>query len=259
MPNPQDAQAAFQRLLDIMDDLRAKCPWDREQDAASLRKLTIEETYELADAIDEGDWDELKKEVGDLFLHLVFYSKLGEERGDFDVTDVLNSVCEKLIRRHPHIYGDVDATDSKTVKANWEAIKLKEKGAERRSVLQGVPKSLPAMVKAFRIQEKVQGVGFDWPDEAGVWAKVQEELAEMREAANPQDEAMELGDVLFALVNYAKHRGLDPEQALAQSNAKFVRRFQAMEALVEADGREISAMKLEDWDRLWNQVKATEV
>jgi len=258
MPNPQDAQAAFQRLLDIMDDLRAKCTCDREQAAASLRKLTIDETYELADAIDEGDWDELKKEVGDLFLHLVFYSKLGEERGDFDVTDVLNSVCEKLIRRHPHIYGDVDATDSKTVKANWEAIKLKEKGAERRSVLQGVPKSLPAMVKAFRIQEKVQGVGFDWPDEAGVWAKVQEELVEMREAANPQDEAMELGDVLFALVNYAKHRGLDPEQALAQSNAKFVRRFQAMEALVEADGREISAMKLEDWDRLWNQVKATE-
>lgn len=258
MPNPQDAQAAFQRLLDIMDDLRAKCPWDREQDAASLRKLTIEETYELADAIDEGNWDELKKEVGDLFLHLVFYSKLGEERGDFDVTDVLNSVCEKLIRRHPHIYGQVHATDSKTVKANWEAIKLQEKGQERRSVLQGVPNSLPAIVKAFRIQEKVQGVGFDWPDEAGVWAKVQEELVEMREAPNSEHEAMELGDVLFALVNYAKHRGLDPEQALAKSNAKFVLRFQAMEALVEADGREISTMKLEDWDRLWKQVKATE-
>jgi len=258
MPNSQDAQAAFQRLLDIMDDLRAKCPWDREQDAASLRKLTIEETYELADAIDEGNWDELKTEVGDLFLHLVFYSKLGEERGAFDVTDVLNSVCEKLIRRHPHIYGDVNATDTKTVKANWEAIKLQEKGEERRSVLQGVPNSLPAMVKAFRIQEKVQGVGFDWPDEAGVWAKVQEELVEMREAPNSEHEAMELGDVLFALVNYAKHRGLDPEQALAKSNAKFVRRFQAMEAVVLAQDLEISAMKLEDWDRLWKQVKATE-
>jgi XTP/dITP diphosphohydrolase len=258
MANPSEAQAAFLRLLGIMDDLRTKCPWDREQTAESLRKLTIEETYELADAIDAGDWEELKKELGDLFLHLVFYSKLGEERGAFDVTEVLHGVCEKLIRRHPHIYGDVEATDSKAVKANWEAIKLQEKGAKRKSVLEGVPKALPAMVKAYRMQEKVQGVGFDWPDGEGVWAKVQEELQEMREATTVESETMELGDVLFALVNYAKHRGLDPEQALALSNAKFARRFQAMEALVVQEGGSVSEMDLDAWEALWQRVKATE-
>lgn len=258
MANPSEAQAAFQRLLGIMDDLRAKCPWDREQTAESLRKLTIEETYELADAIDSGDWDELKKELGDLFLHLVFYSKLGEERGAFDVTDVLHGVCEKLIRRHPHIYGSVEANDSETVKANWEAIKLQEKGASRTSVLEGVPKALPAMVKAYRMQEKVQGVGFDWPDGEGVWSKVQEELDELRNAATPEDEAMELGDVLFALVNYAKHRGLDPEQALALSNAKFARRFQSMEDMLLEEGHSISKMDLEGWERLWQRVKSQE-
>lgn len=258
MANLSDAQAAFQRLLGIMDDLRTQCPWDREQTAESLRKLTIEETYELADAIDAGDWEELKNELGDLFLHLVFYSKLGEERGAFDVTDVLHGVCEKLIRRHPHIYGDVEATDSKAVKANWEAIKLKEKGSKLKSVLEGVPKALPAMVKAYRMQEKVQGVGFDWPDGEGVWAKVQEELQEMREATTVEDETMELGDVLFALVNYAKHRGLDPEQALALSNAKFARRFKAMETLVLKEGGAVSEMDLDAWEALWQRVKATE-
>ncbi len=196
--------------------------------------------------------------MGDLFLHLVFYSKLGEERGAFDVTDVLHGVCEKLIRRHPHIYGSVEANDSETVKANWEAIKLQEKGASRTSVLEGVPKALPAMVKAYRMQEKVQGVGFDWPDGEGVWSKVQEELDELRNAATPEDEAMELGDVLFALVNYAKHRGLDPEQALALSNAKFARRFQSMEDMLLEEGHSISKMDLEGWERLWQRVKSQE-
>ncbi len=258
MANPSEAQAAFQRLLEIMGDLRSKCPWDREQTAESLRKLTIEETYELADAIDAGDWDEIKKELGDLFLHLVFYSKLGEERGAFDVTEVLHGVCEKLIRRHPHIYGEVKAADSQTVKANWEAIKLQEQGSQRASVLEGVPKALPALVKAYRMQEKVQGVGFDWPDGDGVWEKVQEELAELRAAETPEDEAMEMGDVLFALVNYAKHRGLDPEQALARSNAKFTRRFQAMETLIRAEGHAIPDMDLASWEVLWQRVKAQE-
>ena len=258
MPHPNEAQAAFQRLLTIMDELREKCPWDREQTAETLRKLTIEETYELADAIDQGDWNELKKELGDLFLHLVFYSKLGAERGAFDVADVLHGVCEKLIRRHPHIYGDIEAKDSQAVKANWEAIKLKEKGTGRSSVLEGVPKALPALVKAYRMQEKVQGVGFDWPNAEGVWAKVEEELHEMRTAPDAASESMELGDVLFALVNYAKHRGLDPEHSLAMSNAKFVRRFQAMEEMLSAEGRTPVGVDLVALEVLWQRVKATE-
>lgn len=260
MPDFQAAQQAFARLLTIMDELREGCPWDREQTFESLRILTIEETYELADAIDSKDFEELKKELGDLFLHLVFYAKMAEEKKEFDVADVLNTVCDKLIRRHPHIYGDVKASDTKAVKANWEAIKLQEKGqsAASKSVLEGVPKTLPALVKAYRMQEKVAGVGFDWSDASDVWAKVEEELAELQAADNPADEMMEFGDVLFSLVNYARHRGLDPEAALAMSNNKFVDRFKGMERRIAEQSLDITAMELSQWENLWQAVKTDE-
>jgi XTP/dITP diphosphohydrolase len=258
-PDRTAALAAFGRLLDIMDDLRAQCPWDRVQTEQTLRILTLEEAYELADAIDSGDWPELGKELGDLFLHLVFYSKIASEQGHFDVADVLNGVCDKLVRRHPHIYGDVRADDADAVKANWEAIKLAEKGsATQKSVLEGVPNSLPALVKAYRMQDKVRGVGFDWPSTDGVWAKVEEELAELRTAESPEHAQEELGDLMFALVNYARHQGWDPEQALARANDKFKRRFQAMEAILEARGDSNAKQSLEVWDELWNQVKRNE-
>jgi len=216
---------AFQRLLTIMDDLREKCPWDRKQTFQSLRRLTIEETYELADAILNEDIDEIKEEVGDIMLHMVFYAKIASETGDFDIADALNSVCDKLVERHPHIYGEVIANTEEEVKANWEKIKL-AKG--KKSVLEGVPNSLPAMVKASRIQEKVRGVGFDWENKEQVWDKVNEEIAELKVEVDSQSTQIEdeFGDVLFSLINYARFLGIDPEAALERTNRKFIKRFQ---------------------------------
>ncbi len=243
---------AFQRLLNIMDELREQCPWDRKQTIESLRPMTIEETHELADAILEGNMDELKGELGDLFLHLVFYCKIGEEKALFDVQSVLDQVCEKLIRRHPHIYGDVQVRDEGDVKRNWEQIKLQE---GRKSVLQGVPKSLPAVTKAVRIQEKVAQVGFDWPDKAQVWAKVQEEIGEFRAAeatGNPEEMADEFGDILFALVNYARFSGIDPEAALERTNRKFMHRFRYIE---DNAPKPLTDMTLAEMDLLWERAK----
>ena len=248
---------SFDRLLTIMDDLREKCPWDCEQTIDTLRKLTIEETYELVDAIDSGDWFQLKGELGDLFLHLVFYSKIASENNHFTVSDVLNEICDKLVHRHPHVYANTEADSSEKVKENWEAIKIKEKGAKGKSVLEGVPKSLPALVKAYRIQEKVQGVGFDWPDAESVWAKVEEELKELRNPSSRENELMELGDVMFSLVNYAKHRGLDPEQALSLSNAKFLKRFQKMEEMLPKNKKYTIGVKIEECNDLWDKAKKT--
>jgi XTP/dITP diphosphohydrolase len=243
--------SAFARLLDIMDDLRAKCPWDKKQTLESLRPLTIEETYELADAILNNDMDELKGELGDIFLHLVFYAKIASEQGAFDVADVLNAICEKLIHRHPHIYGDVKVENEEDVKRNWEQLKLQE---GKTSVLQGVPVSLPAVVKAWRIQEKAGKVGFEWDDPADVWAKVQEELQELLEA--PADKkAEEFGDVMFALINYARYIGVDPETALEKTNRKFIRRFQYIEQHAPAP---LKDMSLEAMDALWNEAKKEE-
>lgn len=262
MPNSsrEDQLEAFGRLLDIMDDLREKCPWDREQTMESLRQLTIEETYELADAIIDNDLDEVRKELGDILLHMVFYSKIGNEKGAFDVTDVLHGICDKLVHRHPHIYGDTEANDAETVLQNWEKIKLKE-GAKK-SVLDGVPRSLPAMVKATRIQEKVRGVGFDWNDAAPVWAKVFEELEELREEVerDPSSERVEqeLGDAFFALINYARFIDVTPENALERTNKKFIKRFQWMEERVRLDGRSVSDLKLADWDHYWEKSKQQE-
>lgn len=252
--------AAFDRLLTIMDELRAQCPWDRKQTFASLRHLTIEETYELADAIREADWDEVKKETGDLLLHMVFYAKLGSEltQNPWDIADALNGICDKLIARHPHIYGDVQAEDEETVKANWEKIKLQE---GKVSVLSGVPQSLPALDKAFRIQDKVRGVGFDWEHEGQVWAKVEEELQELREEADRGAErseervADELGDVFFALVNWARFQGIHPDDALDRTNRRFMARFQHMEAALTAEGRAMSELGLAELDRYWVRAK----
>ncbi|MDA9217887.1 nucleoside triphosphate pyrophosphohydrolase [Schleiferiaceae bacterium] len=247
---------AFGRLLDIMDTLRAECPWDKKQTLESLRHLTIEETYELADAIEEGDLNEIKKELGDLMLHMVFYSKIGSEKGAFDVADVLNSVSDKLIHRHPHIYGDVEATTEDKVKANWEAIKLKEKGTK--SVLQGVPKGLPALVKAIRIGDKARGAGFDWDDPQDVWGKIREELAEFEEAqksGNQDNIEGELGDVLFSIVNFARLSNLDPEMALERTNKKFIYRFTFMENAAKKSGKSLSNMDLVEMELLWNAAK----
>ncbi len=246
---------AFERLLGIMDDLRAKCPWDKKQTFDTLRPLTIEETYELADAILDNDHQEIKGELGDLFLHLVFYSKLGEEAGSFTVTEVLNAICEKLIYRHPHIYSDTKADTEEEVKANWEKLKLK---AGKKSVLEGVPKSLPALVKAARIQEKVKGVGFDWENTDQVWSKVQEEIGELKEAVaekNQTEIENEFGDVLFSLINYARFIGVNPENALERTNKKFIKRFQWMEAEISNQGKDMTTLNLEALDVYWNQAK----
>lgn len=243
---------AFNRLLDIMDDLRAKCPWDKKQTLESLRYLTIEEMYELSDAILEDDKEEIKKELGDLFLHLVFYSKIGSETGDFDVADVLNGICEKLIFRHPHIYGDVEVADEEEVKQNWEKLKLKE---GKKSVLEGVPKSLPAMVKAFRIQEKVKGVGFEFENEGDTWAKVQEEINEFKAENEAEKREQEFGDVLFSLVNYARFTGINPEDALERTNKKFIARFKKIEEMAEAQGKNIAELSLKEQDELWEKAK----
>ena len=246
---------SFERLLTIMDELRAQCPWDKKQTLESLRYLTIEETYELADAILEKDMDEIKGELGDLMLHMVFYSKIASETNDFDVADVLNTVCDKLVERHPHIYGDVLADTEEAVKENWEKIKLK-KG--KKSVLQGVPKSLPAMVKSTRIQEKARGVGFDWDNKEQVFEKVKEEFSELHEEVEKNDVSAiedEFGDVLFSMINYARFIGVDPEMALERTNKKFIKRFQYLEAESKKDGKEMGEMTLDEMDEYWNKAK----
>ncbi len=246
---------AFGRLLDIMDELRLKCPWDKKQTFESLRHLTIEETYELGDAILDNDLPEIKKELGDLLLHLVFYAKIGSETGDFDIADVANSISEKLIHRHPHIYGDVVVKDEEEVKQNWENLKLKE---GKTSVLEGVPKALPAMVKASRIQEKVAGVGFDWEKPEQVWEKVQEEMNELNaELVKGNTDAIEseFGDVLFSLINYARFIKVNPENALERTNKKFISRFQFLESEAKKMNKSLHDMSLAEMDVFWNEAK----
>ena len=246
---------SFSRLLDIMDDLREKCPWDKKQTLESLRHLTIEETYELGDAILNNDLQEVKKELGDLLLHIVFYAKIGSESNDFDIADVCNEICEKLIFRHPHIYGDVEVADEEEVKRNWEKLKLKE---GKKSVLEGVPKGLPALVKASRIQDKVKGVGFDWEEPHQVWDKVQEELQELQEeVAKGSQDAMEseFGDVLFSLINYARFLKINPEDALERTNKKFIKRFQYLENKAVEMGKSLSDMTLSEMDVFWDEAK----
>ncbi len=246
-----------------MDELRERCPWDRKQTMATLRPLTIEETYELGDAILEGDLEGVRKELGDLLLHIVFYARIGSEQGAFGVEQVLNGICDKLIHRHPHIYGDVQVQDEEEVKANWERIKLAEKGADAstpRSVLEGVPKGLPSLVKAVRVQDKARGVGFDWEHRDQVWAKVQEELAELKLEVDRASgrEAEELGDVLFSVVNYARFIGVDPDEALERTNRKFIRRFRFLERESVADGRRLGEMTLAEMDAYWERAKREE-
>ena len=246
---------AFGRLLDIMNDLREQCPWDRKQTIHTLRKLTIEETYELADAILKDDWNNLQEELGDLFLHLVFYSKIAQEAKKFDVADVLNGICEKLIYRHPHIYGNVKVESEDDVKKNWELLKLKE---GKKSVLSGVPDALPPVNKAQRIQEKAKSVGFEWENKTQVWAKVLEELEELKEAEateNIDKIEDEFGDVLFALINYARFLKIDAEKALERTNQKFIQRFNFMEKYANENKLELSKMNLEELDGLWNKAK----
>jgi XTP/dITP diphosphohydrolase len=254
----------FGRLLRIMDELREQCPWDRKQTLESLRHLTIEETFELADAIADGNLDEIRKEIGDIMLHMVFYARIGSEKGAFDIADVIDSLCEKLIHRHPHIYGDpanagqvVKVANEEEVKQNWEKLKLKEGS---KSVLSGVPRSLPAMTKATRIQDKARGVGFDWERPEQVWDKVNEELSELKAEvdtnADPDRIADELGDVLFSLINYARFLDIDPELALERTNRKFIKRFQYLEEGAQRDGRKLQDMTLEEMDEYWTRAKA---
>jgi len=252
----KDKLTALQRVLDIMDELREKCPWDRKQTIESLRILTIEETFELADAITDMDMDGIAEELGDLLLHIVFYAKIGEEKKAFDISSICNSLCEKLIRRHPHIYGDVDVANEEEVKQNWERIKLQEKG--KKSALEGVPRSMPALPKALRIQEKSKKVGFEWDTTEQVWAKVEEEMAELQEAVAKGDKVemeKEFGDVLFSLANYARFIEVDPEGALEKTNHKFIKRFQKIEEIVRSDGKELTDLDLLEMDALWNIVK----
>ncbi len=247
---------AFGRLLEIMDDLRAKCPWDRKQTIESLRPLTIEEVYELADAIRKNDFEEIKEEIGDIMLHMVFYAKIANEKGQFDIADALHAVCEKLIRRHPHIYGDTQVKDEEQVKQNWEKIKLKE---GKKSILQGVPDALPAMIKAYRLQDKTGQVGFEWNDATEVLDKVNEELNELVEAVKsgiPNRMEEEMGDVFFALINYARFIKVDPELALDRCNAKFKSRFEYIEKNAP---KPLSQMSLDEMDKLWNQAKSNNV
>jgi MazG family protein len=262
-PDPHRAEKlkAFDRLLTIMDELRENCPWDKKQTMETLRHLTIEETYELSDSILEGNLKEVKKELGDLMLHMVFYARIASEKKVFDIADVLNSICDKLIERHPHVYGDVVAKDEETVKANWEKIKLK---TGNKSVLQGVPGSLPALVKAIRIQDKARGVGFDWEKKEQVWEKVEEEMQEFKKEFNVEsndninkEKAMaEFGDLLFSLVNYARFIDIDPEEALERTNKKFIKRFQYLESESAKDGKKLGEMTLAEMDRYWERAKS---
>ena len=249
---------AFGQLLDIMDELREKCPWDRKQTFESLRVQTIEESYELTEAILANDMDEVKKELGDLLLHIVFYAKMGSEQGKFDIADVINSLCQKLIYRHPHVFGDEKANSAEAVLQNWEQLKLKEKG-RKPTVLSGVPKSLPALVKAYRIQDKTHSIGFDWPERELVWAKVEEELQEFKTelTANPDSEntKAEFGDLLFSLVNAARLYKINPENALESTNLKFIGRFNYLEEQIQKNGGTLKDTSLEEMDRLWNEAK----
>lgn len=243
---------AFSKLLDIMDELREKCPWDKKQTMESLRYLTLEEVYELSDGILKNDLEEIKKEIGDVLLHLVFYAKIASEKQAFDVADVIESLNEKLIFRHPHIYGDVEMADEKEVKENWEKLKLKE-GND--SVLSGVSKGLPSMIKATRIQEKARGVGFDFPTTEEAWQKVEEEMKEFRNAENPQNKNDELGDVLFSIINYARLLNLNPDEALERTNLKFIQRFQYIEQKAKENGTSITELSLQEMEEYWNEAK----
>src|ERR1700712_5104190 len=253
-------ETSFTRLLTIMDDLRLNCPWDKKQTLESLRHLTIEEVYELSDSILSGDMPEIKKELGDIMLHLVFYARIASETNDFTITDVLNSICDKLINRHPHIYSDVQVNDESDVKRNWEQIKLKE---GNKSVLGGVPASLPALVKASRIQEKARGIGFDWEEKGQVWAKVEEEMQELKNEFNAEDESKidhekaesEFGDLLFSLINYARFININPENALEKTNRKFIKRFQYLESKAAESGQLLQNMSLAEMDIFWNEAK----
>jgi len=253
----EEKMEAFGKLLDIMDELREKCPWDREQTNETLRKLTIEEVYELGDAVLENNVQEIKKELGDILLHLVFYAKIGEEQGQFDMGDVINNLIDKLIYRHPHVFGTTEANDSDQVTRNWENLKLKEKGRGKR-VLEGVPLALPALVKANRIQEKVRGVGFDWEFKEQVWEKVKEELGELEvemKAGKKKEMENELGDLIFSIVNVARLYGIDPESALERTNQKFTRRFNYLEEHTLLKGKSLQEMSLEEMDVYWNEAK----
>lgn|SRR5690606_29968734 len=261
VPEPQYAPGkAFERLISILDTLRIACPWDRKQTMDSLRHLTIEELYELTDAILEKDYNEIKKELGDVMLHLLFYAKIADEQQQFNVVDVLNAICDKLVIRHPHIYADAQVENEEDVKNNWESIKLKE---GNKSVLSGVPKGLPALVKAYRIQDKVRGVGFDWDYKAEVWAKVEEELAEFKNEFNLTDTVAvdqeraeaEFGDLLFSLINYARHLGINPENALERTNTKFIKRFSHLEKRASENGQDLKDMTLAEMDVYWNEAK----
>lgn len=255
MNTRQQKLDAFSRLLDIMDDLREKCPWDKKQTLESLRHLTIEETYELGDAILDNNLQEIKKELGDLLLHIVFYSKIGSETNNFDIADVCNEICDKLIHRHPHIYGDVVVHNEEEVKQNWEKLKLKE---GKKSVLEGVPKGLPALVKASRIQDKVKGVGFDWEESHQVWDKVEEEIQEFKQEvalANQDKMEAEFGDVLFSLINYARFVNINPEDALERTNKKFISRFQYLENKAGKLGKSLADMTLAEMDVFWEEAK----
>ena len=261
-PSREAKLKAFDRLLTIMDELRENCPWDKKQTLETLRHLTIEETYELSDAILEGDLNEVKKELGDLLLHIVFYARIGSELKAFDMADVLNGICEKLIERHPHVYGDVIAEDEKAVKENWEKIKLR---TGNKSVLEGVPKTMPALVKAIRIQDKARGVGFDWERKEQVWQKVEEEMQEFKnefnvdtnEPIDHQKAMAEFGDLLFSLVNYSRFINIDPEEALERTNKKFIKRFQYLETESAKDGKKMGEMTLAEMDEYWNKAKMT--
>ena len=256
---PQKLEA-FDRLLTIMDQLRENCPWDKKQTFESLRHLTIEETYELGDAILANDLEEIRKELGDIMLHIAFYGRLGHEQGAFDMADVLNGICEKLIIRHPHIYSDTEVSNEDDVKRNWEIIKQQESKGEK-SVLAGVPASLPALIKAMRIQEKARGAGFDWDEKAQVWDKVKEELQEFHEAvdSNSLAEAQaEFGDVLFSMINFARFVNINPEEALEQTNRKFISRFTFMENAVKAEGKKLNELSLAEMDTYWDAAKALE-
>lgn len=250
-----NAEAAFSRLVNIMNDLREKCPWDRKQTIQSLRQMTIEETYELADAITENDWGGIREELGDLLLHIVFYSKIGTEQNQFSLTEMIDGICDKLVYRHPHIYGDVQVRDEEDVKRNWEQLKLKE---GKTSVLGGVPVSLPATVKAQRLQEKAKQVGFEWDNKEQVWEKVEEEMEELKEAirsgsADKTEE--EFGDLIFSLINYARFLQVDAENALERTNKKFIHRFTSMEKIASGNGTSLSEMTLAEMDAIWNQIK----
>ena len=258
MNSRENQLKAFDRLLTIMDELREQCPWDKKQTLQSLRHLTIEETYELGDAILDNDLEEIKKELGDVLLHIVFYARIGSETGAFDIADVANAICDKLVHRHPHIYGDIQVKDADQVKANWEKIKLAE---GKKSVLEGVPNSLPALVKANRIQEKVAGVGFDWERPEQVFDKVREELEELeteRVSGNVEAMEQEMGDVFFSLVNYARFLGINPENALERTNKKFIRRFQYLETQAASAGKSLHDMSLQEMDQYWEAAKADE-